>query len=127
MGFEWRQPFWNVQIIQAAFATPERQRCRGIENKWLHRRAMREHLPSSVVTRMSKAEFSVVFRRQWDDLSQHVINDVLPRRSAWTNEFQLRKLIESGMGGDFSDWPEGVLWTIFGVDCLNSTTSPPNQ
>ena len=66
----------------------------GNENKWLHRRAMREHLPVSVATRMSKAEFSVVFTRQWDDLSRHVINDVLPRRSAWANPSQFRKLIK---------------------------------
>ena len=127
MGFEWRQPFWNVEIIQAAFATPEHLRCRGNENKWLHRRAMREHLPVSVATRMSKAEFSVVFTRQWDDLSRHVINDVLPRRSAWANPSQFRKLTKGGVGGNYSEWPEGVLWTIFGVDCLIGTTSPPSQ
>ena len=99
----------------------------GNENKWLHRRAMREHLPVSVATRMSKAEFSVVFTRQWDDLSRHVINDVLPRRSAWANRSQFRKLIEGGVGGNYSEWPEGVLWTIFGIDCLIGTTSPPSQ
>ena len=104
-GLEWRQPFWDMRVIQAGFATPEPLRLRGHENKWLHRRALAGLLPEQVLKRQSKAEFSVAFSRYWSKLRPQLVADVLPRR-LWAFDPQRE------------DWSEGIAWTLFGLDAL---------
>ena len=117
-GLEWRQPFWDVRIIQAAFATPERLRMRGHENKWLHRRALAGLLPEQVLQRRSKAEFSVTFSRYWNELRPLLIADVLPRRMKWINPRELLDFLDRAFDPHFDYWVEGIAWTLFGLDAV---------
>ena len=128
-GIEWRQPFWNAGLIQDAFATPERWRLRGTESKWLHRQAMAGLLPERVLRRPGKAEFSVVFARHWSDLSRLMREDILTRRQGWVNRVPLEAMLQQGMHIERSNWPEGILWTLFCVDAVlrkSQKNAPPN-
>jgi asparagine synthase (glutamine-hydrolysing) len=121
LGLEWRQPFWNAQIIQCAFATPTHLHFRGRENKWLHRRALAGLLPEQVLRRQSKAEFSVTFSRYRAELGPHLTEDVLPRRTDWVNPQLGRALVQAWGQNDPSDWPEiamWVPWTLFALDSV---------
>ena len=118
MGLEWRQPFWDVRIIQAAFATPEHLRLRGHENKWLHRRALVGLLPEQVLQRQSKAEFSVAFSRYWSELRPHLMADVMPGRLDWIQHSGFSDLLCRPFDPRSEDWNEGVAWTLFGLDAM---------
>jgi asparagine synthase (glutamine-hydrolysing) len=118
MGLECRQPFWDAGIVQAAFATPEHWRLRGSQNKWLHRQAMAGLLPERVVRRRDKAEFTVTFARHWRELGMALEQSVLQRRGDWVNASCMRDLLRQGLPPDRAGWPEGVLWTLLGVDAV---------
>jgi asparagine synthase (glutamine-hydrolysing) len=118
IGLEWRQPFWDVRIIQAAFATPEHLRLRGFENKWLHRRALAALLPQQVLTRHSKAEFSVAFSRYWKDLRPEFLACVLPSRSDWVEQARVIDLMDKAFDHAADEWEEGIVWTLFGLDAV---------
>ena len=117
-GLEWRQPFWDPQIIQAAFAMPEHLRLRGHKNKWLHRRAIAGLLPEQVLQRQSKAEFSVAFSRYWTELRPQLEIDVLPRRLDWIEHSGFSDLLDRAFDPQREDWSEGIAWTLFGLDAL---------
>ena len=121
-GLEWRQPFWNAQIIQVAFAMPEHLRLRGHENKWLHRRALAGLLPEKVLQRQSKAEFSVAFNRYWRELRSQLVADVLPRRLVWIELFRFRDLLDRAFDPHDEAWSEGIAWTLFGLDAVDCHT-----
>lgn len=118
MGLEWRQPFWDARIIQAAFATPEHLRLRGHENKWLHRRALAELLPEKILERQSKAEFSVTFSRYWRELRSQLVADVLPRRLDWIEFSGFSDLVDRAFDPQYAEWSEGIAWTLFGLDAV---------
>ena len=116
VGLEWRQPFWDARIIQAAFSTPEHFRWRGQESKWLHRRALAGLLPEHVLRRMSKAEFSIAFSRYWNELIQELTGDVLHRRLDWIEPSDFTNLLGRVFDPRFDQWCEGIAWTLFGLD-----------
>lgn len=121
MGLEWRQPFWNSRIIQAAFATPTHLLLRGNESKWLHRQALASLLPEQVLRRQSKADFGVAFSRYWTDLSPQLMVDVLPRRVDWVEHSGFSDLLGRAFTSRRGDcWVEGIAWTLFGLDALAS-------
>jgi len=118
VGLEWRQPFWDARIIQAAFATPENLRLRGYESKWLHRRALAGFLPEQVLQRRSKAEFDVTFSRYWSDLKRQLIEDVLPRRLNWVEPTEFIDVLGRAFNPQSEDWSLGIAWTLFGLDAV---------
>ena len=118
MGLEWRQPFWDARIIQAAFATPEHLRLRGPENKWLHRRALAGLLPEQVLQRQSKAEFSVAFSRYWSDLGSQLEAEVLPGRLDWIEHSGFSDLLGRAFDPQCEEWSEGIAWNLFGLDAV---------
>jgi asparagine synthase (glutamine-hydrolysing) len=60
-GVEQRYPFYDRRLIEFALAIPEDQRCRGAWEKFVLRGAVRPWLPSTIVERLGKAEFSDPF------------------------------------------------------------------
>lgn len=118
MGLEWRQPFWNQSVVQTAFSTPERVRLRS-ENKWLHRRAMTGLLPETVLWRSTKAEFSVVFARNWDELLRSIETRTLAKRREWIDPVEFTRLMNSAFSPDCQEWAEGIAWTLFGLDAVS--------
>ncbi|MDO9606007.1 asparagine synthase (glutamine-hydrolyzing) [Hydrogenophaga sp.] len=124
-GLEWRQPFWNAQIIQAAFATPEHLRLRGDENKWLHRRSIAGLLPQQVLQRQSKAEFSIAFSRYWSELRPQLMDNVLPRRQDWIAHSSFHDVLSQAFEPQGKYWSEGIAWTLFGIDSVADQSPLP--
>ena len=84
-GIELRKPFWCAGMVQFAMATPARLRLSGSTNKRLHRLAMRGYLPETVLSRTTKADFTVVFRRQLASLREELTTNIPRRRSNWVD------------------------------------------
>ncbi len=95
-GLELRHPMRNWRLVQFALSTTERSRRRGSVNKYTHRRAMETTLPRRVLERKTKAEFSVVFRRQLEGVGQEHFRQLVNRRDGWFGD------TPSGRSGDFS-------------------------
>ena len=111
-----------MRIIRAAFATPEHLRLRGLENKWLHRRALGAQLPEEILTRQSKAEFSVAFSGYWNELRPELLTRVLPSRSDWVESSVIIDLMDKAFEPAADDWGEGIAWSLFGLDAVASHT-----
>lgn len=118
VGLDWREPFWNVRIIEAAFATPEHLRRRADEDKWMHRRALNGLLPERVLQRATKAEFSVAFRQYWSELKPQLVSNVLPRRRNWIDAPTFTRHIDVAFTPQCDEWSDGIAWTLFGLDAL---------
>ena len=130
MGLEIRRPFWNARIIEAAIATPEYMRCRGHENKWMHRRAMTGILPEAVLGRQSKAIFNAAFSPHWNELRDLVRAEILPRRHNWVMSTQIEHMLSGVRHHNPLLWPDvamWVLWSLFGVDAVFNTLSRDNR
>lgn len=118
LALDWRQPYWNSRIIQAAFATPEHLRLRGHQNKWLHCQALAGSLPQRVLTRQDKADFSVAFTRYWDRLMPELAHHIVPRRLEWVGDPAfIRAAAKNFNPGAF------VAWTLFGLDAVANTNA----
>jgi len=113
-----RRPFFHPAIIQFAFSTPERLRLHGHLTKWLHRQAMQGLLPDKVLQRTTKADFMVLFRRQLDDITSELVNEILPRRSAWVRNDRARQIGEHYQDVAYSGWAEWWLWSLVGCDAV---------
>lgn len=79
-AIETRRPLDTFRIVQYAFSTPERLRLRGDSSKVIHRQALRDVMPATILERRTKAEFSVVFRRYLDRLQEAVTSGIPHRR-----------------------------------------------
>ena len=60
-GVVQRHPFYDRRVVEFGFALPPAQRMQGHRHKAVVRRALRSHLPPSVLDREDKAEFSFVY------------------------------------------------------------------
>lgn len=122
-GLEIRRPFWSKSIIEASFATPEHLRCRADENKWMHRRAMQGMLPDNVLQRTTKAVFDSTFIPVLNEMTKHVLEEVLPRRQNWVAARKVESLLNDVCEPHLSTWTGGKiweLWSLFGTDAAYS-------
>jgi asparagine synthase (glutamine-hydrolysing) len=118
LQLELRKPFFNEKIIQFAFSTPERLRSRGHTTKWLHRQALKGLLPTQVLNRATKAEFSVTFHRHLDRMRPELVHDILPRRVAWIQPERATIICQNYHEVAFTGWAEWQLWSLVGCDAL---------
>ena len=120
MGMEWRQPFWDLRFMEAAFATPEYLRMKGNENKWLHRKAMAGLLPKQVLQRQTKAEFSGAYKSHWDELAPWIRSKVMSRRAQWIHSDGLVRAIDEAFSPESGQPYARAVWTLFGLDAMTN-------
>lgn len=118
VGVELRHPLHTTQIAQLAFATPTRLRRRGAVGKAIHRQALQEVMPASVLARKDKAEFSVAFRTRLDEMQALLTQTIPQRRGDWVNAQGMTQLYQFYQNNPQRGWPQWVLWTIYLCDVL---------
>ena len=118
LQLELRKPFFNERIVQFAFSTPERFRSKGHVTKWLHRQAMKDLLPDTIRNRNTKADFMVAFRRQVDSMKAELIDEIVPRRSAWIQTERAVTICNGYRDDEFAGWAEWWVWTLVGCDAI---------
>ncbi len=116
-GLELRWPFFNLQLAQFSFASPDRIRLRGQQNKFVHRRAMQGLLPQVILNRMTKADFMVTYRKYLQDMESQFCREIPSRRQSWVNDVNLCELfLATQKGATESGMFEWQLWGLFGCD-----------
>jgi asparagine synthase (glutamine-hydrolysing) len=118
-GLELRLPFYDPQIIQFAFSTPERMRSLGRTTKRFHRRAMAGVLPDLVRQRTTKADFMNTFRRQLAECEPELAA-AIARRGEWVDPERAAAFAAARREPALAGWVEWRLWTLMGCDELLS-------
>ena len=111
-GLEMRRPFWDARIVQFALATPESLRRCGTTTKVLHRQAMADLLPASVLGRKTKADFMLAFHWSAAEICDRLSEEV-PALSDWVAVGPLRKVLRDLEDPRIAGGPEWRAWTLF--------------
>jgi asparagine synthase (glutamine-hydrolysing) len=118
-GLELRWPFFNLQLAQFAFASPDCIRRRGRTDKFVHRRAMKDFLPDIILNRQSKADFMVTYQRYLQGMETTLCQEIPQRRAPWLDREKLAALYQhTQRGPTFDGMPEWQLWGLFGCDAV---------
>lgn len=115
LGLETRRPLDTVPMMEFALATPERMRLRGDQNKYMHVGALRTVLPSEVLDRKTKAEFSSVIRCGLDQLENWFVHEAPDKWDKWLDRRGVRDLFRFYKDNPRQGWPIWVLWSIYGT------------
>ncbi len=113
---EVRRPLYTRDLVQFAFASPERMRIRGDRNKYTHARALDSIVPARVLNRRSKAEFSIVFDEHIRQMGGYFVEDVPRQRPEWVTANGMRRLFGAYAGSQPGLWGGWPLWGLFGCD-----------
>lgn len=117
-GIEPRNPMLSRAFIEFSAQTPEHVRKRGAVHKYGHRQAMAGLLPQSIVSRQSKAEFSVTSER-YRDLLEHAAKHVVPANGqGLVDPAGLQRLWSSFCNAAIDEQPYWELWGIYLVHLL---------
>ena len=122
-GIETRRPYWNKAMVQLSLMLPKRLKYREGLNKYVHRQALQELLPEKVLTRTSKAEFSVTFDYHTKSLRSALTGDIPPKRHTWINQSQVDQyfdVYDRGLQHDECPW---ALWNLLFCDVIFATYS----
>ncbi|MDS4029240.1 MAG: asparagine synthase (glutamine-hydrolyzing) [Candidatus Contendobacter sp.] len=82
-GLELRHPMRAPQIVQFAISTPERLRIRGQTDKFMHVKAMQDILPTKVLQRRTKADFSILFQEYLKHMDKELTQHIPSRHPEW--------------------------------------------
>ncbi len=130
---ERRHAFYDRRIIEFAFAIPEEQRWRYSQPKFVVRKAMRDYLPETVRTRLTKADFSHVLVEALLSLYGRSLSGPLSIGSlGWVNESEIirmyKQMIElyenNNMGYISIVWR---LWMVLGMELWFNTVFNSQQ
>jgi asparagine synthase (glutamine-hydrolysing) len=117
-GLERRQPFWSRQIVEAAFATPEKLRRRLGVDKWLHRQALTGLLPRAVLDRKDKAHFFGVYAERRPELLGLLSAGLLQDRTEWVDARRIERTLQAGLASDGNIRQDAGLWALAIVDAM---------
>ena len=119
-GLELRWPFFNLQLAQFAFSSPDRIRQRGRINKFVHRHAMNGLLPPMILGRESKADFMITYRRYLLGMESQFTTEIPSRQKDWVSSSRIVDMYKQTQKGLTPDGlPEWQLWGLFGCDALS--------
>ena len=117
-GVELRWPFYNLQLAEFMFATPERIRLRGSSDKYVHRQALVQALPKAVLERRTKADFMVTYRRYLGQMQSEFLNELPRRRKAWVDPETAEGMYRATQAGPTRDG--GFEWQLWGLFCCDA-------
>ena len=106
-GVEIRSPFLNQTFLEFCLSLPLTQLRRGDTDRYIHRQAMVDLLPTKVLERTDKAEFSAASAPVRDEL----VALSAPKTSDWVSEDDFKDVQESALDAYQTQysWPEGML------------------
>jgi asparagine synthase (glutamine-hydrolysing) len=114
---EVRQPLLDHRLIEFAAALPERMRVRGLQGKWLLRRAMRRYLPDEVIYRRSPglaAPIADWLRGPLAGETRAIAERAAIARTGWFDVAWLVRLIEAHLAGRADH--SRLLWQLLMLD-----------
>jgi asparagine synthase (glutamine-hydrolysing) len=112
---EERHPFFDRRLVEFSFALPETQRSHRGLVKVLVRKAMRSHLPQSVIERKVQTDFTPVFMRAFCGLDgQNIFSSSTIAAMGWIVPERLSSSLQNARSGNSDDlW---LLWAAVGIE-----------
>jgi len=125
-GIELRRPFFNRDIVQFCFSSPERQRKQGTVNKHLHREALQGLLPECVRQRQSKAEFTTTYVWSRAHLVKSLEAKVPVRLGQWISDAFVAQLAKPlGTQTPTQDAVRlRMMWSLFACGAILAAPEP---
>ena len=101
-SLETRAPFLDVDVMELAFSMPGHLKIRSGERKYVLKRAMKDLLPESVLTR-GKEGFSIPMkswlRREWAPMMQDLLGPDRVGRRGWLEPAQVTRRVTEHLAG----------------------------
>ena len=101
-SLETRAPFLDVDVMELAFSMPGHLKIRSGERKYVLKRAMKDLLPESVLTRR-KEGFSIPMkswlRREWAPMMQDLLGPDRVGRRGWLEPAQVTRRVREHLEG----------------------------
>jgi len=101
-SLETRAPFLDVDVMELAFSMPGHLKIRGGERKYVLKKAMKDLLPDSVLTR-AKEGFSIPMknwlRRDWAPMMQDLLGPDRISRRGWLDPVEVTRRVDEHMAG----------------------------
>ncbi len=101
-SLETRAPFLDTEVMELAFSMPGRLKIRAGQRKHVLKRAMRDLLPESVLTR-PKEGFSIPMktwlRSEWAPLMQDLLSPDTTRRRGWFEPMEITRRVDEHLAG----------------------------
>lgn len=101
-SLETRAPFLDVDVMELAFSMPGHLKIRQGERKYVLKRAMKDLLPESVLTR-GKEGFSIPMkswlRREWAPMMQDLLAPDRIGRRGWLEPAQVTRRVDEHLAG----------------------------
>ncbi|MCC3244440.1 asparagine synthase (glutamine-hydrolyzing) [Methylocystis sp. WRRC1] len=116
-GVETRVPFYDHRFVQFAVSTPERLRLRGHRDKFIHVEALRTVLPPVICERVTKADFSNLFRMLFAPRQKALVK-ILSTRADWIEPRRIAELFESYVDNPRNGPENWILWGILCADLV---------
>lgn len=118
-GIETRRPYSSKAMIQLSFMLPKHLKHHGGLNKYLHRQALRELLPKEVLSRTTKAKFSVTFDYYTEDLRATLNTGSLSTRHPWISRSYVNRYFEVYDDDAIPYKVPWVLWNLLFCDIIH--------
>jgi asparagine synthase (glutamine-hydrolysing) len=116
-SIESRVPFLDHRLVEFAAGLPERMKLRGFKTKWILREAVREILPSEILTR-KKMGFPVPFanwmKGTWGNVARDVLLDPRSRQRGIIDVAAVERLIAAHASGE-ADGGD-ALWSLLNLE-----------
>jgi asparagine synthase (glutamine-hydrolysing) len=128
LGLEMRHPFYDRRVMEFAFAIPENQRLRGLEAKFVLRRAMRDLLAPSILARLDKSAFGYAYPETFSAFGGERVFDSLEiEKAGWVDGARVREAYRAMDSlykvGDLEYFNYiAQLWIVLGVEIWFSET-----
>jgi asparagine synthase (glutamine-hydrolysing) len=101
-SLETRSPFLDVDVMELAFSMPGHLKIRHGERKYVLKRAMRDLLPESILTR-PKEGFSIPMkswlRREWAPMMQDLLGPDRVSRRGWFEPAEVARRVDEHKAG----------------------------
>jgi asparagine synthase (glutamine-hydrolysing) len=116
---ERRAPFDDKKILELAYSLPLWMSRNGRVSKYFHRRAMKDLLPSDVLSRRDKAVFSAALTKHTAELGRRIGEDVQNEMHDWLTTVRLRAACQIDASLPPSDMNLDLrLWALWGASGL---------
>ena len=116
-SIESRVPFLDHRLVEFASALPARMKLRGFTTKWILREAVKDILPSQILTRR-KMGFPVPFaswiRGEWNDVVRDVLLDTRSRQRGLIEPAAVERLLTAHSRGEAAGGD--ALWSLFNLE-----------
>lgn len=117
VGLEAREPLLDHRLVEFAATLPERMRVRGMQGKWLLRKAMRRYLPDSILYRRKQGFVTPIaewFRGPLAGEARAIAASAALARTGWFDPGQLVRLAEAHRTGRADH--SRLLWQLLMLD-----------